>query len=120
MNNFELRASMTGALWMMCGFILIASVIGAGLQGELTPWHIGFAITILSIAVIATPFMLRLNDTANETEREKAKRERIDTMLKAMSDDDLLELKERLSSGEFSDDQMLDYLSDDGELVFRK
>lgn len=119
MNSIEIRASMTGGLWMMSGLILIALFIGAGLQGELTAWHIGFAITILSLAVIATPFMLRFKLEEGETEREKAKRERIDAMLRDMSDEELLELKQRLADGEFSDAKMLDYLSDDGELILR-
>ena len=50
----------------------------------------------------------------------KSKRERIDNMLRDMSDNELLELKQRLSTGEMNDDNILDYLGDDGELVLRK
>lgn len=120
MNSEETRGSLTGGLWFFSTLALIALFIGSGLQGELTIGHIVLAFTIIGLAVGATPILLRWKGDEAETEREKAKRERIDNMLRDMSDDELLELKARLSSGEFSDEQVLDYLSDDGELVFRR
>ena len=116
MNN-ESRFAFTSIMWFMSVILLVGIFIGAGIQGEFTAWHGGFAITILLVAISATPIFLRLNFRGEQ--QEKSKRERIDTMLRDMSDEDLMELKQRLSDGDMTDESILDYLSDDGELVLR-
>ncbi len=116
MNN-ESRFALTSIMWFMSVILLVGIFIGAGIQGEFTPWHVGFALTILLLAVSATPIFLRWNFT-DETQ-EKSKRERIDMMLRDMSDEDLMELKQRLTDGDMTDESIMDYLSDDGELVLR-
>lgn len=98
--------------------MLAALFIGAGLQGEFTIFHTVFASLIFGLALIGTPlafFGLREEDV----DTAKAKRERIDTMIRDMSDDELVDLKQRLSTGDYNEDSLLDYVSDDGELVMR-
>lgn len=50
---------------------------------------------------------------------EKRKRKRIDSVLRDLSDDDLLRLRERLIDGSVNDDMLQEQLiGDDGELMF--
>ena len=118
MSKDELRASMMGALWIICGIVLAALFISAAAQDGLTLAHIGITSIILFAAVSGTAFVWKAFAPA-DTHTEKAKRQRIDTMLRDMSDDELIELKKRLSDGDYSDDTILDFISDDGELVTR-
>jgi hypothetical protein len=105
------RTFLTGLLWFLSALVLGALFISAGLQGELTAGHLGFASVLLCLVAIATPLLLRLKD--DEAKVVKSKRRRIDHMLRDMNDEELVELKQRLST----DDTVLDYLSGDGELV---
>jgi hypothetical protein len=111
------RTFLTAMMWFMATIVLAALFISAAAQGELTVGHLSLAFAILSVVVIATPLLSRWKD--GETQFMKSKRERIDTMLQDMSDAELLELKQRLSTGDMSDENILDYLGDDGELVRR-
>ncbi len=113
----ETRIASIGGLWFLATLALSAVFLGAGLQGELTLVHIVFACAILALACIATPILIHWFNSNSDV--VKAKREKIDTMLRDMSDDELMELKQRLSDGDYSDESLLEYVSDDGELVFR-
>lgn len=104
-------------LWFLATLILAAIFIGSGLQGEFTTAHMIFASIVLTLAMIATPLVIYA--TREKDDIGKKKRQRIDNLLRDMSDDDLLELKQRLSDGKFSDEAHLDYVSEDGELHFR-
>ena len=44
----------------------------------------------------------------------------MDSMLRDMSDEELAELQQRLSDGDFRRETYVDYVDDDGELVLRK
>lgn len=118
MDDAKVNISVILIMWFLATVMLAALFIGAGLQGEFTLFHTVFASIIFVLALIGTPlayFGLR----EEEIDTAKAKRERIDMMLRDMSDDELLELKQRLSTGDYSEDSLLDYVSDDGELVMR-
>ena len=114
-NRYELLAG----LWFFCAVPLGLLFLSAATQDGLTIFHFILALTLIGIAVGGTPIMIHLlnNDVSKQ---EKTKRERIDTMLRDMSDDELLELKQRLSDGDYSDDTILDFIGDDGELVTQK
>ena len=111
------RTFLTSMMWFLSTIVLAALFISAAAQGELTIGHLSFAFAILALVVIATPLLARWKD--GERALEKSKRQRIDNMLKDMSDEDLLELKQRLSSGNISEENIMDYLGEDGELVGR-
>ncbi len=106
----ESRSTLTFVLWLFIGVVLVALFISAAAQGELTAGHLAFASVLLTLAVVGTPFILRMK--GND---EKPKR-RVDALLDNLSDDDLLELKRRLSDV----DEEPHYLGDDGELVRRR
>jgi hypothetical protein len=55
---------------------------------------------------------------SEDTSLEKRKRERLDTVLRDLSDDDLLRLKKRLMDGTVNDDSLEEALiGEDGELL---
>lgn len=61
-----------------------------------------------------------LVDNSATDEEEKRKRERIDTVLRDLSNDDLLALRERLQDGNINDEILYEHLiGDDGELIRR-
>ena len=114
----ESRSTLTFVLWLFSAIVLGALFISAAAQGELTPGHVFLAVVILTLAVVGTPYILRQTDS--ETEQAKAKRRRIDSLLRGMSDEELIELKQRLSEGDYSVETIADSLGDDGELVRRR
>ncbi len=112
----DMRAPLIGALWFCSSIVLVALFISAAAQGELMVAHILIAVVILALVVVGSWYLMR--STANTTELEKVKRQSIDTLLRDMDDDDLIELKRRLSEEEVRGvDVLLDYLEDDGELA---
>ncbi len=108
----DTRASMIGALWFFSTIALVALFISAGIQGELTLWHVLLACVILALTVVATPLLFRW--TAIQVEEGKSKRRTLNMMLNDLNDDELLELKQRLDTAD-----TFDYVGDDGELVLR-
>jgi hypothetical protein len=115
----ESRSTLVFVLWLFSAIVLGALFISAAAQGELTPGHIGLAIVILALAVVGTPYIIRQRDES-DTGREKAKRRRLDSLLRDLDDDELVELKRRLSEANAGEDTVVDYVGDDGELVGRR
>lgn len=111
----ETRSSLAVMLWIVSG-LTIGAIFCAASIGTFTLWHALFAFITLGLAIGGTPIMLNWQ---SDTELEKAKRQRIDNLLRDMSDDDLVALKQRLSDGNVGEDSILDFISDDGELVVR-
>ncbi|MCB0065814.1 MAG: hypothetical protein KDD77_01615 [Caldilineaceae bacterium] len=111
------RATLTFVLWLFSAVVLGALFISAAAQGELTPWHVVLAFVVLGLAVVGTPYIL--GQSRSEAEHEKTKRRRIDNLLRDMSDEELVELKQRLSGGDESAESVIDLLGDDGELARR-
>jgi membrane protein YdbS with pleckstrin-like domain len=110
------RVALTAVLWFFSALAIGAVFISAGIMSELTVGHLAIALVILALDVVATPILLRWK---GETEQEKAKQHRIDTLLGDMSDEELVELKKRLSGGDFNDGHVA-ALGDDGELIRRR
>ncbi len=117
MLSEESRATLMVGLWLLSAIVLAALFISAAAQGDLTPGHIALALILLGLAVAGTLLLVNLKD--RETEQGKAKRQRIDNMLSDLSDEELLELKQRLSDVDINDDTILDYVGDDGEMALR-
>jgi hypothetical protein len=109
--------TLTAGLWVLSALVLGALFISAGAQGELTPGHLLMAFVLLTLAVVGTVFLWRQKDT--DPSQQKAKRGRINTLLRDLSDEEILELKHRLPLADFSDQTPLSALDEDGELVLR-
>jgi hypothetical protein len=114
----ESRATLTFVLWLFSAIVLGALFISAAAQGELTSGHVFLASLILTLAVVGTPYILRQRE--GETEQAKAKRRRIDNLLRDLNDDELAELKDRLSDADHGVETLAASLGDDGELVKRR
>jgi len=57
----------------------------------------------------------------NTSDNEKRKRERLDSVLRDLSDEDLMRLKERLMDGTVDDEVLYDRIvGDDGELQYKR
>lgn len=110
----ESRSTLIFILWLFTAVVLVALFISAASQRELTAGHLAFASVLLAIAAAGTPYILRQPIIG-----EKPKR-RVDALLDNLSDDDLLELKRRLSDIREDEAPLTDYLGDDGELVRRR
>jgi hypothetical protein len=111
------RVQLIGVMWFFTGIALAALFISAAAIRELTTGHIAIAFAILGLVGIASPFLLRWK--GEESAQEKSKR-RLDRLISDMSDDELVELKRRLSGVDLSDDLVVDSVGDDGELVRRR
>ena len=111
------RAFLTAVLWFFTSIVLGALFISATAQGALTMGHVSLALVILSLVVIGSIALSRWKD--GTTELEKSKRQALDNILRDMSDDELIRLKERLATGNLDDEKLLEYMGSDGELVGR-
>lgn len=115
----ETRATLIGALWFFSAVILSALFIGTGIgTGEFTGGHFALALVILGLAVSGTTYFLVW--AKEDTVQEKPKRHGMDRLLDDLSDAELMELKRRLSDVEVIEQPIVDYLSEDGELVGRR
>lgn len=94
------RVTLTGGLWVVSAVVLAALYISAAAQGELTQSHIFLTFVILACAFGGTVFVMRWK---GGEQQEKAKR-RIDNLIGDMSDEELIELKRRLSDVGLDDD----------------
>jgi hypothetical protein len=108
----ESRGNLTIALWFLSAVMISALFISAAAQGELTSGHIQLAIAMLVLATFGTIAVWRGN--YGGTQEEKTKRSRVDSLLNDLSDDDLLELKQRLS--DVDGEPSVHTIGDDGEL----
>ena len=114
----ENRAELTGVLWFFSTISLVGLFVSAAIQGELTPAHIAFACAVLVLAVGGSIYLLRGKEAVSQP--EKSKRQRLDTLLGDMSDEDLVELKRRLEAVDPPHTPLAEYLGDDGELIQRR
>ncbi|MFN8374795.1 MAG: hypothetical protein U0694_18190 [Anaerolineae bacterium] len=114
----RIRGNLTMGLWFLSAIVLTALFIASAAQGELTSAHVTLASVMLALATIGTISIWRMKDS--ETFEEKTKRRRLDNLLDNLSDDELAELKQRLTSGDSNGDAVMSYLGDDGELRQRR
>lgn len=112
----ERRATLMIGLWFLSAIVLAALFIASAAQGALTSAHVALASIILTLATVGTISIGRMQDS--ETRNEKTKRNR--SLLDDLSDDDLAELKHRLTVGDSKPESIADYLGDDGEIRQRR
>ena len=123
MDN-KTRLDATKFIWMVLGIVMVFLFISAGIADGMEAPHgfIGFA--ALMAGTIATGAIWNMDGSSNQSadisEQEKAKRERIDAVIRDLSSEELIALKSRLSDGTINDDVLYERmaLSDDGELDF--
>src|SRR5262245_29442940 len=120
MNN-DARLELTRFLWGSMAVALFGLFISGGMADGLTAIHLMIAIVLIGAAVGMTGFLWRSGNFETsglqEQHKEKVKRDRIESVLRNLSNEELTALKKRLSTGAIDDDVLYDYLGDDGELV---
>lgn len=122
--NSHTRLQATKYIWITMGIALFSLFLSAGIANGLEAGHVILGITLciagfLSTAVVWSKDNLEEPSALNMEAREKAKRERIDEVLRDLSNEELFALKQRLSDGAIDDDLLYQRmtLSDDGEIV---
>jgi hypothetical protein len=110
----ERRATLSIGLWFLSAIVLAALFIASAAQGALTSAHVALASVILILATVGTISIWRMKDS--ETQSEKTKRRRVDSLIDDLSDDELAELKHRLTGRDSDRENLMDYLGDDGEI----
>lgn len=117
-SNTVARTLATTFMWLI--------YVGATMAGveEVGPLMIPLSIILMVPLLAMSAFMWDIPGktrfsqyTAQTEEAEKRKRDRLDAVLRDLSDDELLRLKQRLSSGTVDDDHLQYLLGDDGELM---
>lgn len=118
MSNKNL-SEITMVIWGAMGIALAALFISAAAQG-FTVFHMITAILLALAPLAATGFIWQWGGVLNkpsqdleDTFSEKAKRERIDQVLRNLSNAELMALKKRLSHDDIDDDLLEYYLQQD-------
>lgn len=122
-NNVVVRVMATALIWITYLGGSVAAVI------EMAGWGVLLAIVLMIPAIVFTGLLWAWERISGVTQQrlqavseegEKRKRDRIDNVLRDLSDKDLLRLRERLSDGDIDDDLLYEHIvGDDGELIRR-
>ncbi len=113
------RTGLAMMLWVMTGIALSALFISAAAAQSLTIMHMIIALIILAVSAGGTYVVWTVNFRSDDY-GAKVKRERIDEIIKDLSDDELMALKRRLSDRDYTETSILDFLNEEGELVERR
>lgn len=118
------RVVATALIWMS----YLAGSVTAVM--EMAGWGVLLALILMIPAIVFTGLLWaweRISGVADQRmqavsdQQEKRKRERIDTVLRDLSDGDLLRLRERLSDGVIDEEALYDrFVGDDGELAYHQ
>lgn len=120
------RLIATVIVWVAYLFMININISSLG------AWTIGLAFVLMIPLIVVTGGMWGMFNYHGEPAQdatqaahdadaiEKRKRDRIDAVLRDLSDDDLQRLQQRLSTGTINDDDLYGMMiGDDGELVMR-
>jgi len=116
------RLKLTRTIWiaMVIGIIAGSAVTAPFLGG----WVLGLAFLMVIATIVVTGFIwqwgapfaqFESSSSSNRDENEKVKRDRIETVLRRLSDTELQNLRDHISSGQLSDEDVQDILEDPGE-----
>lgn len=121
-NHTRLQA--TRYIWITTGVSLFSLFLSAGLASGLESTHVVLGIAICIASFLSTGSVWNWGEVGESSAvdlqaQEKAKRERIDGVLRDLSNEELIALKQRLSDGTVDDEMLYQRmtLSDDGEIV---
>ena len=118
------RLTATRYIWVTMGVSIFSLFLSAGMADGLEATHVILGIAICIAGFLSTGMVWSWGELGNTSAvdmeaQEKVKRERIDGVLRDLSNEELVALKNRLSDGNVDDDALYQRmtLSDDGELV---
>lgn len=118
MADIESRGCVTIIMWISYLAIIYVAMTTLGAWAAL----IALVVMIPLVAAMGMIWNMFGNENAHlakaNAETEKRKRERLDTVLRDLSNDDLVALKHRLQDGVIDDDLLYDEIvGDDGEFL---
>lgn len=122
-RQHRIRVFMTMSLLMAYGALMIAltaiDTLNAGRGISIAGIFIGGPLFALLISFIWGYKLVRIDERDEATTLEKRKRERIDSVLRELSDEDLMRLKQRLIDGTINDEMIEQQIvGEDGELMY--
>lgn len=121
-TDMEARSVATVFMWL--GYLGILYMA----MERLGTWSALIAFVVMIPLIVAMGMMWgafkpesnKKEESLSAEDMEKRKRERIDSVLRDLSDDDLLRIRERLVSGTINDEMLYEQIvGDDGELMYR-
>jgi hypothetical protein len=123
-DNTVIRALVTGFMWLIYVGSIMAGAMSIG--AVVIPLAVIFMFPLLAMSAFMWDLPSKIRDirlaergiNVNATsDVEKRKRDRLDTVLRDLSDRDLVRLKQRLAHRMIDDEDIQYLLDDDGELV---
>lgn len=120
-DNIVIRTLATGFMWLIYVTAVMVGAIEIG--AIIIPLAVILMIPLLAMNAFMWDFFgkmkeLRMAKMGQSGEQaEKRKRNRIDKVLRDLSDDDLMQLKQHLANRDVEDDDLAYMLGDDGEIV---
>jgi vacuolar-type H+-ATPase subunit I/STV1 len=123
-NNIFLRLIATGGLFLTYVGGVMFALDSIGGLGIIIAIVFMFPLIILSALIWAWERISGMTGKqleAAQVQSEKRKRDRLDSVLRDLSDDDLVRLRRRLNDGSVDDESLYrQMLGDDGELVYEE
>lgn len=115
------RTEITAVIWGTMAFALFGLFLSGLGDAGLTIIHFLIALLLLIVPMVVTGFMWDWGRafSSNESEQgsEKVKRERIEHVLRNLSDAELQALKDRFTNDEIDDEILYSHLSEEENLV---
>ena len=118
MQDVESRGCVTVVMWISYLAIVYVAMTSMGVWSGI----IAFIVMIPLVAAMGMVWNMFGNENAHlaqsEADIEKRKRERLDDVLRNLSNEDLLALRHRLQDGDINDEILYDEIvGDDGEFL---
>lgn len=114
------RTDLTSVIWGTIAFALFGLFL-SGLGAGLTLIHFLIALLLVIVALTMTGFIwdwgraFSVSDSAENS--EKVKRDRLEEVLRNLSNAELQALKDRFSNNEIDDELLYNYLSEEDKLA---
>ena len=118
------RVQITAVVWIAMAIALFGLFISGLGDAGLTVIHLMMATLILAVPSAITGLIwgwwgpgVAADEAQNEAQSEKVKRERIEEVLRNLSNAELVALKKRLQSNEINDDVLYAYLEEEEDVL---
>jgi hypothetical protein len=113
MNTFS-KIALTVFIWLstIVAFLATLAIAAETMGGAIIP----IVVFLFGASILVNGFIWQWGqqDKSVEVEAEKRKRQRLDSVLRGLSDEDLMALKRRLMDGDFDEGELVD---EEGELL---
>lgn len=117
--NNKNRVDITGIIWGTMAFALFGLFLSGLGDAGLTIIHLLVALALLIVPSVATGYLWNWGRgfSTNETHAEKAKRDRLEEVLRNLSNAELQALKARFRNNEIDDEMLYAYMDEDDQML---